>query len=240
MPIGFYDADGEVVRDLGIRPKGQRIPVAYLCRVYDLATGENLILLNRGVPVAERKACFRGQSSLELTGEEGRQLAKRSCLGDLSQQGRDGPMDVGVPDFPHPGVPDVSMQDPTDYYCDEGDRSRIPEGEVVDHSESQEALVFDNTELKEECARLFVETAAEHFSVDAAPKVGVPTSDPHGVEKATHMALELFRNVSPPNYTQVVTEVNLPGGSSHEPHQKKPRVISRTLWVLLQGALDRL
>ena len=75
---------------------------------------KNLIVLNRGVPVAERKACFGGQSALELTEEEGRQLAKRICLGDLSQQGTDGPMDVGVPDFPHPGVPDVAMQDPTD------------------------------------------------------------------------------------------------------------------------------
>ena len=77
-------------------------------------------------------------------------MAKRICLGDLSQQGTDGPMDVGVPEFPHPGVPDVSMHDPTDYYCDEGDLSRIPEGEVVDHSESQEASVFDTAELKEE------------------------------------------------------------------------------------------
>ena len=148
MPAGHYNEQREVANPHGIRPRGQGIPVAYLCRVYELATGENLIVLNTGVPVAERRACFGGQSSLELTEEEGRLLAKRICLGDLTQQGTDGPIDVGVPDFPHLGVPDVAMQDPTDEEVAPGDLPRIPEGEVVDHSEPDEVLVFDNTELR--------------------------------------------------------------------------------------------
>ena len=70
MPLNHYRDDGEVAAAEGVRPRGQGIPVAYVCRIYVLATGNNFIVLNRGVPEAERKACFGGQSSLELT-EEG-------------------------------------------------------------------------------------------------------------------------------------------------------------------------
>ena len=87
----------------------------------------------------------------------------------------------------------------------------------VDHS-----LVYDNAKLKEECARLLVQTAAEHFSVDTAATVGVPTSDLDGVDKATQMALELLKNETPPSSSQVVTEVNRAASSKNKSNRPNP------------------
>ena len=97
--MGYFDQRGDPVNPVGIRPEGQGIPVSYLWRVFELSTGENLMVLNRGVPDPERRACFGGQSSLDLTDEDGRHLAKRIRMRDLTQEGQEG-NGKGVPDFP--------------------------------------------------------------------------------------------------------------------------------------------
>ena len=40
MPASCFDQAGNPVNEVGIRPEGQGVPVAYLWRVYELSTGE--------------------------------------------------------------------------------------------------------------------------------------------------------------------------------------------------------
>ena len=182
MPAGFYDDDGESIGTEEQRQQGHGIPVAYISRIFVLATGQNMIVLNTGVPEAERTGCFGTRASLELVDEEGRHLSKRLASGDLSQVRVDL---AGVPDYPHPGVPDVRAELPA-----------APEENSIQHQVDAGDLAFDDARLKEDCAHLLVQAAAEQFC-PAPQGTGVPTSVSNldEMDKAIRMEFELLNSV---------------------------------------------
>ena len=181
MPADYYDAEGRAVGSEAQRAQGLGVPVAYINRVYNITTGQDMIVLNTGVPAAERRACFGGSSSLELIDEEGLQLAKRIRTGDISRQSADL---EGVPDYPHPGVPIASLpavpENPAAVVqvmttTEHTARLRIAEANLDDAVGS----TYRNEELKEDCARLLVDAAREQFNLrigDGTSDVGVPES----------------------------------------------------------------
>ena len=207
MPENFDDEDGEEIGTEEQRRQGYGIPVAYINRIFILATGQNMIILNTGVPEAERKGCFGGRSTLELVDEEGRQLAKRLVSGELSQVRVDL---AGVPDYPHPGVPHVRAELPA-----------VPEEDSVELQVEAGDLAFDNARLKEDCARLLVEAAAEQFC-SSSQGIGVPARESNldEMDKATRKAFELLNSLPASERTSAVFSSlgfgDRPSGSQRE------------------------